>query len=38
MPSRVKNLFLGDPFHNEESRHQRLSNAVNLGRRGHTPQ
>ena len=25
MPSRVKNIFLGDPLHNEESRHQRLS-------------
>jgi amino acid transporter len=30
MPSRVKNLFLGDPLHNEESRHQRLSNVIAL--------
>jgi amino acid transporter len=30
MPSRVKNLFLGDPLHNEESRHQRLSNPIAL--------
>ena len=30
MPSRVKNVFLGDPLHNEESRHQRLSNFVAL--------
>jgi len=30
MPSRVKNVFLGDPLHNEESRHQRLSNPIAL--------
>ena len=30
MPSRVKNVFLGDPLHNELSRHQRLSNAIAL--------
>jgi amino acid transporter len=30
MPSRVKNIFLGDPLHNEESRHQRLSNPIAL--------
>ncbi len=30
MPSRVKNIFLGDPLHNEESRHQRLSNVIAL--------
>ena len=30
MPSRVKNIFLGDPLHNEESRHQRLSNFIAL--------
>jgi len=30
MASRVKNMFLGDPLHNEESRHQRLSNPIAL--------
>jgi amino acid transporter len=30
MPSRVKHFFLGDPLHNEESRHQRLSNPIAL--------
>jgi amino acid transporter len=30
MPNRVKNVFLGDPLHNEESRHQRLSNPIAL--------
>jgi len=30
MASRVKNFFLGDPLHNEESRHQRLSNPIAL--------
>jgi amino acid transporter len=30
MASRVKNIFLGDPLHNEESRHQRLSNPIAL--------
>src|SRR5664279_2378598 len=30
MPNRVKNIFLGDPLHNEESRHQRLSNFIAL--------
>src|SRR5512137_2421306 len=30
MPSRVKNVFLGDPLHNEESRHQRLGNPIAL--------
>jgi amino acid transporter len=30
MPSRVKNMFLGDPLHNEESRHQRISNPIAL--------
>jgi amino acid transporter len=30
MPSRVKNVFLGDPLHNKESQHQRLSNMIAL--------
>ena len=30
MANRVKNIFLGDPLHNEESRHQRLSNPIAL--------
>ncbi|MEI7813762.1 MAG: APC family permease, partial [Coriobacteriia bacterium] len=30
MTNRVKNIFLGDPLHNEESRHQRLSNPIAL--------
>lgn len=30
MASRVKNFLLGDPLHNEESRHQRLSNPIAL--------
>ncbi len=30
MPSRVKNIFLGNALHNEESRHQRLSNPIAL--------
>lgn len=30
MANRVKNFFLGDPLHNEESRHQRLSNPIAL--------
>ena len=30
MPNRVKQVFLGDPLHNEESRHQRLSNFIAL--------
>ncbi|NTU70446.1 MAG: APC family permease [Coriobacteriia bacterium] len=30
MPSRFKNLFLGDALHNEESGHQRLSNPIAL--------
>ena len=30
MASRVKNILLGDPLHNEESRHQRLSNPIAL--------
>jgi amino acid transporter len=30
MANRVKNMFLGDPLHNEESRHQRLSNPIAL--------
>jgi amino acid transporter len=30
VPSRVKNVLLGDPLHNEQTRHQRLSNAIAL--------
>jgi hypothetical protein len=30
MAKSVKNLFLGDPLHNEESQHQRLSNFIAL--------
>ncbi len=30
MPSRVKNVFLGDPLHNKDSAHQRLSNPIAL--------
>jgi amino acid transporter len=30
MPSRVKHVFLGDPLHNKESQHQRLSNPIAL--------
>ncbi|MBI5231441.1 MAG: APC family permease [Coriobacteriales bacterium] len=30
MPSRVKNLLLGDPLHNEAAQHQRLSNPIAL--------
>jgi amino acid transporter len=30
MPSRIKQLLLGDPLHNRESAHQRLSNPVAL--------
>ena len=30
MAGRLKNLLLGDPLHNEESRHQRLSNFIAL--------
>ena len=30
MPSRVKNVFLGDPLHNRESQHQRLGNFIAL--------
>jgi amino acid transporter len=30
MPSRFKNVFLGDPLHNKESMHQRLSNGIAL--------
>jgi amino acid transporter len=30
MASRVKNFFLGDPLHNKDSMHQRLSNGIAL--------
>jgi amino acid transporter len=30
MPNRLKNIFLGDPLHNKDTMHQRLSNGIAL--------